>query len=242
MTSNSVESDAKPVSSADKAAAANRITSANPNGNLIHVLAALHLLCRRVGTRAKAILDLARRCQFDLGEAGSLGPYGVSEPYLWLIGSHHDALISTVKCGWVHGREVFCDYAEALMARGETLPHWLVEFLVWGTRDGAKARREGCRRSSRGYDNVERDQVIAHTVRYIVDVTGLRPTRSQALRDKGGNESGCSIVARALGLVGVNLSEKGVEKVWSERKETTASGLAPITRRFLRDHPGRHSA
>ena len=219
----------KPVVDANEAAVANRV-----------ILAALHLLCRRVGTKTKAILDLARKCQFDLGEAGSLGPLGVSEPYYWLIQGDHDPLISTVKSGWIDGREVFCDYAEALQAVGGTLPHWLLEFLVWGTRDGAKARREGCPRSGRAYDNVERDQIIAHTVRYIIDVTGLNPTRNPLSRRI---ESGCSIVARALGLIGVSLSEPGVEKVWSERKGTTGSLLAhPLTRRIQRDNRSRRSA
>jgi hypothetical protein len=72
-----------------------------------------------------------------------------------------------------------------------------LDFLVWGTRDGAKARREGCRRSSRAYDNVERDHIIAYTVRYIVDVTGLHPYRNEATRSKEGNLSGSEIVARA---------------------------------------------
>jgi hypothetical protein len=54
-----------------------------------------------------------------------MGPYGASEPYVWLIGTDPDRLISTVRSGWVRGREVLCDYAEALMAKGDTLPHWL---------------------------------------------------------------------------------------------------------------------
>jgi hypothetical protein len=130
------------------------------------------------------------------------------------------------------------------MAKGETLPHWLVEFLVWGTRDGAKARREGCRSSSRAYDNVERDQIIAYTVRFIVDVTGLRPYRNEATRSKEGNQSGCSIVARALKLIGVDLSEAGVEKVWSEKKGATGASLLvdPLKRRILRDRRTSRSA
>ena len=220
MMTKSKATDANAVSRADRLAAANR------QPDLIVVLAANRLLCWRVGTKTKAVLDLARKCQFDLAKAGSWGPYGASEPYLWLIGRDHDLLISTVRCGWVRGREVLCEYAEALMAKGETLPHWLVEFLVWATRDGAKARREGCRRGSRAYDNVERDQIIAYTVRFIVDVTGLRPYRNDATRSKEGNQSGCSIVARALKLIGVDdLSEAGVEKVWSEKKGATGARL-----------------
>jgi hypothetical protein len=234
----SKENNANTVSRADRLAAANRYP------DLIVVLAALRLLCWRVGTKTKAVLDLARKCQFDLGEAGSWGPYGASEPYLWLIGADPDRLISTVRCGWVRGRDVLCDYAEALMAKGDTLPYWLVEFLVWGTRDGAKARREGCRRSSRAYDNVERDHIIAYTVRYIVDVTGLRPYRNEATRSKEGNLSACKIVARALELIGVGLSEIGVEKIWSEKKGATGAGLLvdPSKRRVQRDGRSRRSA
>jgi hypothetical protein len=50
---------------------AERLADANRHPDIIVLLAALRLLCWRVGTKTKALLDLARKCHFDLGKAGS---------------------------------------------------------------------------------------------------------------------------------------------------------------------------
>jgi hypothetical protein len=44
---------------------------------------------------------------------------------------------------------------------------------------------------------------------------GILPRRSVAARDDGRRVSGCSIVAEVLGELGINLTERGVEEVWS---------------------------
>lgn len=53
---------------------------------------------------------------------------------------------------------------------------------------------------------------IFHVAWTILNVTmlGFRPTRNRATEA----EFACSIVARALGRLGVHLSESAVEKIW----------------------------
>ena len=45
---------------------------------------------------------------------------------------------------------------------------------------------------------------------------GFHPTRSNTSRDKGSAESACSIVQKALARLGVNMSERMVEDIWSQ--------------------------
>jgi hypothetical protein len=44
-------------------------------------------------------------------------------------------------------------------------------------------------------------------------------TRNDATRDKGTQESACSIVQKALARVGVHMEERTVEDIWSNRPE-----------------------
>jgi len=190
----------------------------------IVLIASIYLLHRGVGKAKSDLQDLALIEDIDL--MGNVPPHGASEHTRKLIRDHHDTLIVAIRDGWHHGREIICNYAQYLTGRAEPLPRWLVEFLIWGTRDGARARRKGCRRTGRAYDNVDRDQIIANAVRHIIDVTGLDPTRNQEKKPrKNRKESGCSIVATALGLIGFSLSEKAVEKMWSETKGAKANLL-----------------
>jgi hypothetical protein len=224
----------------DKAAACERRAKLSRPDTIV-LFASIYLLHRGVGKATCTLQDLAQIEDIDL--IGNVPPRGASEHSRRLIRDHYDILISFIMDGWHHGRELLCNYARYLMEKGEPLPERLAEFLIWGTRDGAKARRQGCRRTVRAYDNVDRDQIIANAVRRIVDITGCRASRNAAPKKNGRNESGCSIVANALGLVGVNMSELGVEKIWFETKGATVNLLdRPLKRRIQRDYRSRRCA
>jgi hypothetical protein len=215
----------------DKAAACERRAKLSRPDSIV-LIASIYLLHRDVGKATSTLQDIAQIEDIDL--IGNVPPRGASEHSRRLIRDHHDIMIAAVMDGWHHGREFFCNYAQYLTKKAEPLPRWLVEFLIWATRDGAKARRQGCRRTVRAYDNVDRDQIIANAVLRIVDITGCRATRNAQSRRKRRKESGCSIVANALGLVGVNMSELGVEKIWSETKGATVNLLNRPLRRSER--------
>jgi hypothetical protein len=177
----------------------------------IVLIASIYLLHRGVGKATSDLQDIAQIEDIDL--MGNVPPHGASEHSRRLIRDHHDIMIGAVMDGWHHGREIFSNYAQYLTGKAEPLPRWLVEFLIWGTRDGARARSKGCRRSGRAYDNIDRDQIIANAVRYVIDGTGLDPTRNQEKKPrKNRKESGCSIVAAALGLFGFSTVRKGGRK------------------------------
>jgi hypothetical protein len=225
---------------ADEAAAASRLMSQfRIDQNVI--LASIFLLRIGVGKKSNTkIQDIVRKYEIDLDDIlddSNLPPDGASEPYRRLIHKHHDLMISTAMDGWNRGRDILCNCADAMLANGEPPPPWLVQFLIWGTRDGTKARREGSKRISRAYETVDRDEGIARAVRYVNNLTGLKPTRNHS-PSKPRNErreSACSIVAQALGLLGVGTNEPGVEKIWSDTKGAKKSLLhRPLARRALR--------
>jgi hypothetical protein len=59
---------------------------------------------------------------------------------------------------------------------------------------------------------IERNRWIAKAIRNTVK-RGFAPTRNEA--SQGKRESACSIVAAALGQLGINLSERTVEDIWN---------------------------
>ena len=86
---------------------------------------------------------------------------------------------------------------------------------------------------SRGGDDLAlsfRDMYLSDTVQHLIDEFGLAATRSAATRDKSGNESACSIVAKACARIGCNFSEDAIEKMcrhgrkhWKEHATTVGS-------------------
>jgi hypothetical protein len=48
----------------------------------------------------------------------------------------------------------------------------------------------------------------------------ILPRRSGAARNAGRGVCGCSIVAEVLGELGINITERGVEEVWSQLQRT----------------------
>jgi len=63
-----------------------------------------------------------------------------------------------------------------------------------------------------------RDQLIIVTIRAVRARHNLKPTRNPASRDEEHDPSGCSVVAKALGRLGIPLSEKRItDEIWLKR-------------------------
>lgn len=97
-------------------------------------------------------------------------------------------------------RELILDYQN----RGEAMPTYLAAFAMELTR--GIPRKAG---RSRG-DDMVRDLIIGHVVAMVVERFGLRPKRNRASR----RVSGCSIVAAALALEAIAMSEANVNALW----------------------------
>jgi hypothetical protein len=174
------------------------------------VLAVKFLYENGVGTKTILVTKLER--MFEMEFVG-LDPRIVALEMRNLIEECPEAFVDRAKDGDHYNRDLLCNYAEAVTREGGPISDWLVEFLIWAARDGTEARRNGCQRAGRAYDNLMRDFTIGATVRRVVEVTGLKADRNVATADASHdysfmNESGCSIVAKALGLLGVQLSKK----------------------------------
>jgi hypothetical protein len=72
-----------------------------------------------------------------------------------------------------------------------------------------------------------RDCFIAQMVTRLVNVHDLTPTRNRQRSNNPGQErpTACGVVAQVLGELGVNLSETGVETIWSRRPDDIADHL-----------------
>jgi hypothetical protein len=84
---------------------------------------------------------------------------------------------------------------------------------------GRKPRRPK-RTSQRGGDRFAhqaRDLIIVHVIDSVCNAFDYKPTRSRASKDKGGADSGCSIVKDALSRQGVHMSEEAIEKIWNHK-------------------------
>lgn len=67
--------------------------------------------------------------------------------------------------------------------------------------------------------NHMRDLTISTAVYAAAKDGALRTTRNLATRDKGGPESGSSVVARILPEFGLDIKEDAVDKIWKRYKE-----------------------
>lgn len=110
---------------------------------------------------------------------------------------------------------------ELAMKTGHRLPPDVLEYLdrlVAEKQNEAMAppRKRGQR------PNTVRDHFILSVIGAIRRY-GIAPRRGAAAREKNAGESGCKIVAELLGELGINLTERGVEEVWSQRANVIAS-------------------
>ena len=72
-----------------------------------------------------------------------------------------------------------------------------------------------------------RDLMILYVIKTVGEVFGLKPFRSRAAKDKGGAESGCSVVVEALKRVNVHMTEGAVEKIWNARRSLSPAVFGP---------------
>jgi hypothetical protein len=75
-------------------------------------------------------------------------------------------------------------------------------------------RRAPSRRERRRPANTIRDHWTVDMIAYLRDEYSIKPTRNRESRRK--RDCGCSIVAKVLGELGINLTETGVEEVWRQ--------------------------
>jgi hypothetical protein len=74
-----------------------------------------------------------------------------------------------------------------------------------------------------------RDRCIAHKVQQVLRHSrdGLKATRNANIKDGGGKESACSVVATAFGLAGgKGLGEKSINEIWRKHCKVRISGAA----------------
>jgi hypothetical protein len=103
----------------------------------------------------------------------------------------------------------------------EPLPESLRQWLIEGLRQLPHTRRVPLFNPSYspallGRRNQWRDYQIGRAVLGVVMRYQMRPTRNRAKRyTANAAESACSIVAKALGTLGINLTENAVEAIWN---------------------------
>jgi hypothetical protein len=109
-------------------------------------------------------------------------------------------------------REIACEKLR------EGLPPNLATY-IGGILAGDDSRRRG---SPQKY--YSRDFMVYLTVYEMVE-DGFSATRNSATKDRELRESACSIVSAALAELGVNLSEKSIERIWKETSARFPSSL-----------------
>lgn len=99
------------------------------------------------------------------------------------------------------------DRAAALLEAGNPLPPNLSAYIAVRLRNGCTPIKE------RRHWATGRDIRISLAVRHVMTM-GFLPYRNEATRDAERGESACSIVATALGRLGVAIGEHAVVKIW----------------------------
>jgi hypothetical protein len=98
----------------------------------------------------------------------------------------------------------------------EPLPDSLRQWLIEGLRQVPQTRFNPSCSGGLSRRNQQRDYQIGRAVLGLVTRYQVRPTRNRAKRHTANAaESACSIVAKALGTLGFNLSENAVEAIWN---------------------------
>ncbi len=110
---------------------------------------------------------------------------------------------------------------ELAMETGHRLPRDVLEYLDRLVAEKQKEATAPPRKRGQR-PNTVRDHFILSVIGAIRRY-GIAPRRGAAARAKNAGESGCKIVAELLGELGINLTERGVEEVWSQRANVIAS-------------------
>jgi hypothetical protein len=120
-------------------------------------------------------------------------------------------LTSLARGGWQPAHLTLCNMAKILTLFGDPLPKWLQEYIVFAAEDGGEQRSQ---RGQSPLTNLIRDMVISIAVESISQRYLLRPTRNSTTT----TESGCSIVAKSLELLGMHMSEANVVAIWRTQR------------------------
>lgn len=120
-------------------------------------------------------------------------------------------LTSLARGGWQPAHLTLCNMAKILTSFGDPLPKWLQEYIVFAAEDGGEQRSQ---RGQNPLTNLIRDIVISIAVKSISQRYLLRPTRNSTTT----TESGCSIVAKSLELLGMHMSEANVVAIWRTQR------------------------
>jgi hypothetical protein len=122
-------------------------------------------------------------------------------------------LVKMAIAGDVDADAVLCGFAFQFIIRKRQMPSSLGSYIMgmlWrGYMEDPPRRRGGNK-----YANRRRDVFIFGAISRL-KALGFHPTRNEATDSR---ESGCSIVAKALKLIGMDLGEAGVEEVWRNRE------------------------
>jgi hypothetical protein len=124
-------------------------------------------------------------------------------------------LISAANAGDRDAEATLCGKAALLIDKGEKIPAPLATYISSKLFNLFLA--QGARRGRSGDANVVRNIVIVNFVSILAG-NEVPPTRNDASRDKGGEHSGCSLVAEVLQQLDFDINERGVEEVWRKRK------------------------
>jgi hypothetical protein len=165
-------------------------------------------------------VEFARRCIAHV-QSGNLRLFGI-EPGAWFEKGESRRACRLMFREWVRdvtnlmdavdfaraGYEFFEDFLRDLILdyknRGEKMPTYLAAFdmeLTRGIRHKAGRGRA---------DNMMRDVIIGSIVGMVIGRFGLRATRNYV----SGRVSACSIVATALAVEGMAMSEQNVNQIW----------------------------
>jgi len=100
-----------------------------------------------------------------------------------------------------------CVFGEAAIHRSipEPVRKRAIEFLKQCRPPSGKRGR---------YSTTLRDQLIIEAVTFVCEKYGLAPTRASANQNDKHPPGGCSIVAKALGELRFNVSEKAIGNIW----------------------------
>ncbi|WOH70645.1 hypothetical protein RX330_20320 [Bradyrhizobium sp. NDS-1] len=105
---------------------------------------------------------------------------------------------------------------EEMFAQDEDPPKPLLDY--WNRIRHQQPPKSSGRPGPKPVDRAARDRAIVRTVAWIARESNLEETRNYSARDvTGAPHSACSIVAMALGILGVSMTEDRVNQIWSAR-------------------------
>lgn len=143
---------------------------------------------------------------------GPVPVFGTRDEQTYLIydDSKGESLIAKACKGDPDADAVLCGFASEFIRRGCLLPEHLRDYIAdqLYERSTSEKRKRGRDKHANG----RRNYYICEAVSGLIE-QGFSPTRNETTED----ESACSIISQALKRHGIDLSERGVAKVWNQR-------------------------